>query len=255
MQREADILALTNHENIVKLIGFETRMDTIMNEHVLIMELCDGNLVDLIDGTTGLNCTEFLRVCKHLKTAVKYLRDNDIIHRDIKPENILTSKIGNDQIIYKLADFGSARILKSNESYTSMHGTFEYMHPDIFEKLYESALYIKYPPQSFEATHDLWSIGATLYHAATGKVPFLPKNGRDDIGKMHEMISKKEDNISAMELDDGQIVWSNKLPGFEDEIAAFLAGLLRVCETNNIMTANQSFHVFFNSFSSIFSGG
>ena len=31
-----------------------------------------------------------------------------------------------------------------------------------------------------------------------------------------------------MELEDGQIVWSNKLPKFKDEAAAFLAGLLNV---------------------------
>ena len=40
-------------------------------------------------------------------SAVSYLRNKKISHRDIKPENILWNKV-NQQIVFKLTDFGSA---------------------------------------------------------------------------------------------------------------------------------------------------
>lgn len=237
IQQEADILSLTNHENIVRFLGMEKRTDVRTKDKVLVMEFCDGNVNDMIL-ENGLEYGEFISVCKQLKSALQHLRERDLIHRDIKPENILTSKVSGDLINYKLGDFGSARVLKPNQTYASLHGTVEFMHPDIFEKYHASGLNLNHPvPQNFGATHELWSIGVTLYNVATGNLPFIPRNGRDDFKKMYEMISrKKPDDISATELKSGRIVWSNKLPGFDDEITALLVGLLNVCKKNDINT-------------------
>lgn len=46
----------------------------------------------------------------------------NIIHRDIKPENILVSK-STGHTVYKLADFGSARLLTHQQTYKIVEGT------------------------------------------------------------------------------------------------------------------------------------
>jgi TANK-binding kinase 1 len=44
--------------------------------------------------------------------------------------------------------------------------------------MYERAVLRKSAGKSFKANVDLWSIGVTLYHIATGVLPFRPFGGR-----------------------------------------------------------------------------
>jgi len=46
-------------------------------------------------------------------------------------------------------------------------------HPD----MYERAVLRKPQQKAYGVTVDLWSIGVTFYHAATGRLPFVPFGG------------------------------------------------------------------------------
>lgn len=187
-------MARMNHENIVKFFGLEQVEGLDYSEKVLVMELCaEGNACDFIySQPNGLTSFELLRFFQNMMNAMKHLRDNDLVHRDIKPSNIVRANRGDGNTIYKLADFGAARILKKNQNYGSLYGTCEYIHTDIFAKLYSSALDIVPTQRLFNEIHELWSLGVTLYEAATGKLPFEPINGRDDLKTMYKMISQKQ---------------------------------------------------------------
>lgn len=50
---------------------------------------------------------------------------------------------------------------------------FFFKHPD----MYERAVLRKDHQKKYGATVDLWSIGVTFYHAATGSLPFRPFEG------------------------------------------------------------------------------
>lgn len=50
---------------------------------------------------------------------------------------------------------------------------FPVQHPD----MYERAVLRKDHQKKYGATVDLWSIGVTFYHAATGSLPFRPFEG------------------------------------------------------------------------------
>jgi serine/threonine protein kinase len=105
------------------------------------------------------------------------LHNLKIVHRDIKPNNILLQILPTGEHIYKLSDFGAAREYQGeDEQFTSLCGTEEYLFPDVYER----ALIDRTVQKSFKAGIDLWSTGVTLYHVATGSLPFRPIGGRNN---------------------------------------------------------------------------
>lgn len=59
--------------------------------------------------------------------GMNHLRENGVVHRDIKPGNIMR-QVGEDgRSVYKLTDFGAARLLEDDEKFVSIYGTEEYL--------------------------------------------------------------------------------------------------------------------------------
>ncbi|CAB4008759.1 Serine threonine- kinase TBK1, partial [Paramuricea clavata] len=133
--------------------------------------------------------------------------------------------------VYKLTDFGAARELAPEQEFMSIYGTEEYLHPDVYER----GLINKSAKKTFTANVDLWSLGVTFYHVATGKLPFRPYEGRTNRFTMHEITSKKAPGIISgiQKEENGPIEWSDKLPehtrlsqGLKEHIVKILANLL-----------------------------
>jgi TANK-binding kinase 1 len=94
-----------------------------------------------------------------------------IAHRDIKPNNILLHITNKGQHIYKITDLGAAKNFESAALSTTV-GTEEYLFPEIYARAFYNTGNMELTPGI-----DLWSIGVTLYHVATGKLPFRPYEG------------------------------------------------------------------------------
>lgn len=134
-----------------------------------------------------------------------------IIHRDLKPGNIMKFVAEDGRSIYKLTDFGAARELEEDQQFMSLYGTEEYLHPH----MYERAVLRKPGDKLFSSNVDLWSIGVTLYHVATGSLPFRPYGGRRNRDCMHFITTKKESGvISGVQKDHStsSIEWGRDLP-------------------------------------------
>lgn len=101
----------------------------------------------------GLETAEFASFIRCLMNGLKHLTQMNIVHRDIKPMNIFVAN-GNGQRIFKLGDFGAARVLQKNETY----GTHEYNHPDIFAAYNYPHLNMDWPRCVFNEKHDNWSV-------------------------------------------------------------------------------------------------
>lgn len=233
--REFEVLQKVNHENIVKLLAIED--DQEGRGKVIVMELCTGgslfNILDDPENTYGLPAIEVRAVLEHLSAGMKHLRDNNLVHRDLKPGNIMKFVSEDGKTIYKLTDFGAARELEDNQPFVSLYGTEEYLRPD----LYERAVLRKSISKTFTANVDLWAIGVTLYHVATGNLPFRPFGGRKNKETMHLITTKKASGVisGTQTSENGQIEWSRQLPahcqlssGLKQLVTPLLAGLLEV---------------------------
>lgn len=232
--REFVVLRRLHHKNIVKLFAVEEE-NTSKNK-VLVMEFCScGSLYTVLEETEnafGLPESEFLIVLRDVVAGMNHLRENGIVHRDIKPGNIMRV-IGEDgQSVYKLTDFGAARVLEDDEQFVSLYGTEEYLHPD----MYERAVLRKPHQKTYGATVDLWSIGVTFYHAATGSLPFRPFEGpRRNKEVMYKIITEKPPGtISGVQKsENGPIAWHCDLPmscnlsrGLQSLLTPILANIL-----------------------------
>ena len=151
---EARACARLNHQNIIHLYTF----DEWQGERYLVMELADqGSLDTRIEKLHRVDELRVLDVGIKISQALDAALKHDMLHCDIKPGNILF----NSEHEPKLVDFGLARKTDAEaESAEFTRGTPYYVAP---EK-------IKREPETFLS--DMYSLGATLYHAITGHVPF-----------------------------------------------------------------------------------
>ncbi|XP_014790093.1 inhibitor of nuclear factor kappa-B kinase subunit epsilon isoform X2 [Octopus bimaculoides] len=209
-QRETEALLQLQHPNIVTFYSVER--ENLRGNQVLVTEFCSGgslsNFLREPENYNGLSDEEFLIFFHDIVCGMKHLRKNGFVHRDIKPPNILRCQ-NERKTVYKLTDFGCAKPLQDEEEFMSLVGTEEYLHPDIYQ-----AVFFERSKQSFTASADLWSLGATLYHSATGIPPFIPYGGRENRIDMLQMLTNKQSGVvsGVQKRPGGDIEWSNDLP-------------------------------------------
>jgi serine/threonine protein kinase len=163
---EAVSLAKVDHANVVRVYDFGVS-DGIP---FIAMEFVDGHSLDQTIKLSGILSPEQLAALTlQLLHGLKSIHDAGLLHRDIKPGNVLISK----EQSAKLVDFGLARdIPASDEPRTNQFsGTAEYAAPE---------LAVGRPP---DVRSDLYALGATLYKAATGRVPFSGTTTAEKLNK------------------------------------------------------------------------
>ncbi len=152
--REARSAAALNHRNIVTVYdaGQEGAMDFIS------MECLEGAGLDSILKQRGaLNPRMVASIGLQVASGLDYAQQRKIIHRDIKPSNLFVT---TDRVI-KIMDFGLAKMVEEvRRASTIIGGTPNYMAP-------EQAVG---NPTDYRA--DLYALGGTLFHLATGTVPY-----------------------------------------------------------------------------------
>jgi eukaryotic-like serine/threonine-protein kinase len=158
-RREGRTAARLSHPNIVQVYDAgEDEFDGHEVSYIVVEYVSGGDLKDLIDRNGPVPGAMLSRIGAAVADGLAHAHERGIIHRDIKPQNVLLDEYGSP----KLTDFGIARALdmKGSTSTDSYLGTALYSSP---EQLRGEGV----TPKS-----DLYSLGATLYHAAVGEPPF-----------------------------------------------------------------------------------
>jgi tRNA A-37 threonylcarbamoyl transferase component Bud32 len=167
LRREARIVASLNDPHIVT--GYDLGEEG--GYHFFVMEFVEGKSLRALLVEWGIFAEEYvLKVGQQVAQALDHAYQRGVIHRDVKPGNILIDEHGS----VKLTDMGLAKgpadMTLTRDGATV--GTPQYISPEQARN-----------PQDVDVRSDLYSLGATLYHMATGVPPF-----RGDT--MAELITK-----------------------------------------------------------------
>jgi len=161
--REAQTVGKLNHPNIVSIYDVGKEDD----KQFFVLEFVDGMSLRELMGTYPegkCDIQTVLRIGMDVCNALQCAHSQGVLHRDIKPENVMLTR----EDTAKLMDFGLAKML-GQPSLTQegiIVGTVAYVAPEI-------AL-----GRGSDARSDLYSFGAVLYEAVTGKPPFV---GEDSV--------------------------------------------------------------------------
>jgi serine/threonine-protein kinase len=157
-EREAMIAAKLSHNNVVNAID----AGQIDGHYYFVMEYVEGPTIkDYLDKNKVFEEKDALRITLAIAEALKHAVQKGLIHRDIKPENVILTKEGG----VKLADLGLARLTDDEKwglSEAGMAiGTPYYISPEQVRG-----------ETNIDIRADIYSLGATLYHMVTCKVPY-----------------------------------------------------------------------------------
>src|SRR5918995_1115288 len=159
-EREGRTAARLAHPNIVQVYDAgEAEFDGRETSYIVMEYIPGGDLKGLINSRGRLSGAELARLGEEVCAGLAHAHKRGVIHRDIKPHNILLDENGHA----KVTDFGIARALDEATQATSTGaylGTALYSSPEQLQGQ-------KATPKS-----DVYSLGATLYQAATGVPPF-----------------------------------------------------------------------------------
>ena len=167
--REMQAAARLVHPNIVHAYDAEQVGAT----HFLVLEYVPGvNLAELLREGGRLPVERACDYGRQAALGLQHAFENGMVHRDIKPHNLMLTPEGR----VKILDFGLARFVSEAAPAADTRrltgcskglGTPNYMAP---EKAHHA-----------DIRADIYSLGCTLYHLLSGRVPFPGGTAKDKL--------------------------------------------------------------------------
>ncbi|MBI4024443.1 MAG: protein kinase [Verrucomicrobia bacterium] len=167
--REARAAARLNHANLIAV--YDAGADGGI--YYIVMEFVEGSdLSKLLKERQVLEEGETMYLGQTGAIALGYAHRHGIIHRDIKPQNLMLTTEGD----LKVADLGLAKQLNDENASMTMSGvvmgTPYYISPEQVRGA-----------KDIDGRADIYSLGVTLYHLVTGRVPFQGSSSAEIMSK------------------------------------------------------------------------
>jgi len=122
-----------------------------------VMQYIEGETLDAYLKKHKLSIDDAIELAKTLLNMGQYLIKRDLVHGDIKPENIMIVKDEDENLQFKIIDFGNITEVFSTNSNA---GTPSFLSPQRFQG------------EAISETSEIFAIGVTLYLALTKKYPY-----------------------------------------------------------------------------------
>ncbi|MBZ0090269.1 MAG: serine/threonine protein kinase, partial [Thermoanaerobaculia bacterium] len=155
-QREARAVASLSHPNIVQIFA----VGNLDGVHYLAMEYLDGQSLGRYLKNGHWPEADAILIARQVCQALQVAHAAGIVHRDVKPDNLILTRRGE----VKVVDLGIAKRVDEDQSMTqsgSAVGTPHYISPEQVQGR-----------RDIDGRADIYSLGATLYHLATGHTPY-----------------------------------------------------------------------------------
>jgi serine/threonine protein kinase len=152
---EVEALATVDSRFIAQLVdgGIEKGISWIATEYIP-----GATLQEQIRSVKKLGVSEIINLTEDCLRGLSAAHDSALLHLDIKPANIMYSKSDES---YSIVDLGISKIQRHVLLVESgFAGTFFYSAPEAFER-------------QFSRASDIFSLGTTLFYAATGVNPWV----------------------------------------------------------------------------------
>ncbi len=177
-RREASTAAKLRHPNIINIFAVGKEQGAVY----FAMDYLPQGLADRLSVMTTLPESMLIRMAIDVSSALGFAHREGVIHRDIKTDNILFDEHGNAVV----ADFGIARAVAGYAEQTGTNmvmGTPQYFAPEQARGL------------QLDGRADIYSLGVTLFKAATGSLPFT---GEDwyEIARQH--VEEKPPRVRSL---------------------------------------------------------
>ncbi|MFC1936205.1 protein kinase [Chloroflexota bacterium] len=163
-EREANMLSMLDHDNIVHLIDFGVEGEF----PYMVMEYVEGVTLSyhiLLNGPFTVE--RALPVISDIAGALDYAHQKHLVHRDVKPSNIILDPLietGQPEFRAVLMDFGVAKLVSGEETHVTFNevvGSFDYIAPEQIEE-----------SRSVSRRADIYSLGMVVFKMVTGKLPY-----------------------------------------------------------------------------------
>ena len=188
--REARAAAALRHPNVAAVYQFGAAPDG--SRCFYAMELVEGETLESRVRRSGpLNPRLVVEIATQIAHALTAAAAQGLIHRDLKPGNIML-KAGNagvTEVEVKIIDFGLAKAVadaagEMDITHGEFVGTPNFASPEQFES------------EPVDVRSDIYSLGATLWFALTGKTPFAGRN-IEDIRRAQKLAALSSEQLKA----------------------------------------------------------
>ncbi len=184
LQREAEILRQFHHPHLIGLV--DSHVD--QTPCFLAVDYLRGQPLDRRIRSEGgsLFVSEAFRYLGELASGLHYSHSKGIVHRDIRPDNVIIDHGGTAQLFDFGIAFADDQLVQTTIGEIGLMG--EYASP---EQMMGRTL----TPQS-----DLYSLGAVIYYAMTGRKVIEAKSVEEILGQINTPVrppSHFESNMPA----------------------------------------------------------
>ena len=169
-QREMKLVGRLDHPNVVR--AFDA--DQVGNILYIVMEYVAGQSLGQKYRAKGpINPIEVIGYAAQAALGLAHAHAQGIVHRDVKPSNLFLSEDGQ----VKVLDLGLGVLMEadSSSSFATADGiavgTIDYMSP-------EQAC-----GKDVDGRSDLYSLGCSMHHLISGKLPFPGESPIERLGK------------------------------------------------------------------------
>jgi len=173
LRRELEAHEALAHPGLVRAVGASLDGDY---PHIAVEHVDAPTLRKVIRRDGALPAEEVLSLARAVGAVMAHLAQEGWVHLDVKPDNLVMG------IPPRVIDLSLARTVERAARLSDFVGTNAYMPPEQCN-----------PRGDVGPPADVWGLGATLYHAVSGRHPFRSPRTRDHDAPLEDRYPQLED--------------------------------------------------------------